>query len=347
MSVTDTERNDQERLEEASQWWLRLQECADADQTVEWLEWVQQHPGNLDAFNRIESMTFGLKSLDANRRAQMLDEFAGGEGSRQQVETASMARDQLTALPRRSFWSAGRYLAAAATICFCAVVGYFFAGGNEPGRVARDATTYRTGHALHQDVTLADGSQVTIGAASTLAVRLNSDVRLIELSEGEAFFKVHHEPQRPFVVDTGELTVTAIGTAFNVRKVAENIAVSVTEGRTRVASPDGTAIEVGVGEQVVYDAESRTFKQAAVDARIATAWRSRRLEFVNEPLDVVIANLNRYVDVDIRMTDADAGRLTFTGTVMPENIAAWLRALPDVLPVAIEQSESEVRISRK
>lgn len=337
-------RHERARLLEASQWWMRLQESAEADQTVEWLEWVQQHPRNLDAFNRIDAMSRELRHLDAHQRAALLDEFAGEEIRAPEQPAAHSSRVRRKFDLR--FTSRTRSIAVACSICLAVAIVLFAFERNEPVAVARDTTTYHTGHALHQDVTLADGSQVSIGASSTVAVQLKEDVRLIQLNEGEAFFKVQHEPTRPFVVDAGELTVTAIGTAFNVRKVADSIAVSVTEGRTRVARPDGGAIEVGTGEQVVYDAQTRTFKHSAVDARIATAWRERRLEFVNEPLAVVIANVNRYVDVSIRMADEGAGDLTFTGTVMPQNIDAWLRALPSVLPVAVEESEKEIVISK-
>ena len=341
----DLAKAERERLLEASQWWMRLQESAEADQTVEWLEWVQQDPRNLEAFNRIESTSFDLRHLDAAQRAELLEQFSRTDSS-EQVRSSNVR----TSESRRFQWLFAptlRYAALACSLCLAVAVAFIALKPAEVPTQARGTTTYHTGHALHQDVTLADGSHVSIGASSTVVVQMKDDMRLVQLNEGEAFFKVHHEPERPFVVDAGQLTVTAVGTAFNVRRIADNIAVSVTEGRTRIASPDGGAIEVGAGEQVVYDAQTRTFNHASVESRIATAWRERRLEFVNEPLEVVAANVNRYVDVSIHMADEEAGNLTFTGTVMPQNIDAWLRALPNVLPVEIDEHDKKVLISKK
>jgi transmembrane sensor len=153
---------------------------------------------------------------------------------------------------------------------------------------------------------------------------------------------VAKDTNRPFIVDTGSLTVTAVGTAFDVRLTDNDVSVSVTDGRVRVARQGGSAFDVSAGERTVYDSHTGKFKVSSVNREQATAWRERRLEFVNEPLDVVIANLNRYVNPHITFSDADAGRLTFTGTVTLENFPAWLNALPGVLPIHIERRDGEL-----
>jgi len=126
---------------------------------------------------------------------------------------------------------------------------------------------------------------------------------------GEAYFEVKHEaPGRPFIVDAGLATVRALGTAFNVRRNADRVAVTVAEGRVQVARTEGgllgladaagmhraQAVEMSRAQQVVIQPKDAPIAVAAADPRRASAWRQGRLEFVDEPLDVVIANVSRY-----------------------------------------------------
>jgi transmembrane sensor len=234
------------------------------------------------------------------------------------------------------FFSRGLLAAAAVLVVVLAGMFYFTSRPN--------GTTYATDRALHQEVTLPDGSLLAVGASSVVTVQMRADERRIHLREGEAYFKVQKDSSRPFVVEAGDISITALGTAFDVRRTGRNVAVSVTEGRVRVMRPLGAALDVGAGERVAYEPGTQRFQTSAVSAQRALAWRERRLEFVNEPLEVVIANVNRYASTSIEIADPAAARLTFTGTVLPEELPSWLNALPSVLPVRVERSGDDVRL---
>lgn len=309
--------SEQDKLREAGEWWLRLQHDSTPEQEGEWLAWSQADPANLDAFDRVEAMALELRCLSSAQRGELAQEF-GAAG-----------RDKSMSFR----WP----LAIAATLIVAiAAVFYFKSSSSE--------TTYATERALHQEVMLPDGSFLTVGASSVVSVQMRPTERHIRLRNGEAYFRVEKDAARPFIVEAGDVIVTAIGTAFDVRRTGKNVAVSVTEGRVRITRVGGAAVEVNAGERVSYEPESQRFNMSAVTPDRATAWRERRLEFVNEPLDVVIANLNRYANQRVTVTDADAAKLTFTGTVMTENLPAWLKALPNVLPVQVDRRGNEVFI---
>jgi transmembrane sensor len=182
------------------------------------------------------------------------------------------------------------------------------------------------------------------------------------LESGEAYFQVAHDRSRPFIVNVGGTTVRAVGTAFNIRRSAERVVVTVSEGIVDVqratdnASAEGAtsadsgparSVRLSAGEEVVLalrEIKPLTVKPA--DPEAATAWQSGRLEFVDEPLSGVIATINRYSRREVVITSRELGKLTLTGSVMDNHIDEWLISLQDILPMTVVAvSESTVLLA--
>jgi transmembrane sensor len=83
----------------------------------------------------------------------------------------------------------------------------------------------------------------------------------------------------------------------------------------------------------------------SIAADQATAWRNDRLEFIDEPLSVVIANLNRYSPRQLHIADADLDKLSYTGTIRTDAIDSWLGALPQVFPLRVSTGGNQVILS--
>src|SRR6202020_2602328 len=88
-------------------------------------------------------------------------------------------------------------------------------------------------------VTLADGSVISLGGNTRIEVALSEKVRAIELTRGEALFKVAKDSARPFKVRAGDATIIAVGTEFNVERDSDRDVVSVTEGQVVVKAVVG------------------------------------------------------------------------------------------------------------
>jgi transmembrane sensor len=195
-----------------------------------------------------------------------------------------------------------------------------------------------------REATLPDGSGLTLGARSTVAIDFKGAPRKVELREGEAFFTVKHDKARPFVVHAGGLDVVAVGTAFDVLRTGSRVAVTVQEGTVEVSihEPGGNAaierLRASAGHQVVYDDAAQYIGPSlrVVDPVAATAWRQGRLEYIEEPLSSVIANLNRYSSRRITLHGVNISRLAYTGTIEARSIDEWLQALPRIFPVRVE-----------
>lgn len=319
---------DKHILDDAARWWTLLREPDSSEDTVaRWLDWTAADPRHLQAFERINALGGDLRALDAAARDELVRTFAP---------------------PRsRSRW---RPLQVAACI------GVLALGGALAWRqLHAPPVTQVYGSAIrrHQDIVLADGSKIALGGASRLSTRFSAAQRHVDLIAGEAFFEVAHHPGRPFVVDAGGVSILDVGTAFDVSRDGERVEVAVTEGRVRIygagqVPADGSGgLEAVAGQRVTYDPARPTLQVSKISVEQATAWRDHRLEFVDTPLDTVIARVNRYSDRPLRLADPDLARLRFTGSVDTEATAQWTAALPQVFPLQVRQGKDEIVLSRR
>lgn len=320
----------QERLEAAGQWWARLQEPDISPEDVsEWLEWIEAEPENRHAYQRIQELSQRLRATGEQRSN------ARRRGMRMKWQAAALV---LLSVAAFAFWRMHPE-APAATMAFSTPVA---GSGQAP---------------------LPDGSKVSLGGATSIEAVYSDASRDIRLKEGEAFFEVQHErSDRAFVVQSGSIAIRAVGTAFNVRKTGERVTVTVTEGKVQVARLDGsTPIFDGVaseedralivaGQQATYDPASNRLSvvMRGQDAQRALAWREQQLEFADDPLDTVIANINRYSSRHIEVRNVDLHQHTYTGTFQPSRLDEWLIAIERSFPVEIHTSNDAVVIeSRK
>jgi transmembrane sensor len=210
--------------------------------------------------------------------------------------------------------------------------------------VVRDADNdvFETATAEQRSLRLTDGSQVVLGAETRVEVKMGEKQRSLEMNHGVAFFKVAHDTSRPFVVNGGGFAIEAVGTAFTVDTKPDRVVVTVTEGVVRVArlagraSADGAGpVLVKAGERVLLGGEQPRCMAVDDAADAALGWREGRLEYMQEELRFVIADVNRYSDRKIVFANPDIGRLEFSGTLFLEHIDEWLNTLQESFPVTV------------
>lgn len=153
-----------------------------------------------------------------------------------------------------------------------------------------------------RSVALADGSHVTLNTNSVVRTALAGRERRVELLRGEALFDVARDPARPFSVESGELVVTALGTSFVVRKDPSETLVTLKKGKVRVTSlRSGESRLLEPGFQLQVDANGFHLRRA--DLSRATGWTSGQLDFRAAPLASAVAEMNRYSDRKIILSD--------------------------------------------
>jgi transmembrane sensor len=316
-------------LHVAADWWVRLRAPDASGDTIEqWLAWTQQDSRHLETFERVNELAARLDSLDTVSRQSLIQAFARSAG------------------PRRPWLP----LAVAASVAVVMLSSAIYFAWTPRG----DARTqvYNSAIAQNRDITLSDGTRVALGAASTMTTRFSQGQRRIELKSGEAFFQVVHDHSRPFVVAAGDISVQDIGTAFDVRRTGERVTIAVTQGRVDITDLNQKpgdasrgALEVTAGEVVSYDPTTSSMTVGSITPEQATAWRNDRLDFIDEPLSVVIANVNRYSPRPLHIADGDLGKLSYTGSIRTDAIDSWLSALPQVFPLRVNKQGNEVILS--
>lgn len=306
------------RYREAAEWLLRLNEGDASEAEIDqWLRWCQADAENLVAFEKLQldwQDTAGFKSAP-----ELLPVS--------QVDPAHRRRAGLSFGSLRS--SRAFPWAAAACLLVAVLLGYQLLH-RSPVREVLVA-------AKQEPTTLPDGSWLLLSAKAVAEVDFSGVIRDVVLRpEGEAFIKVHHDTARPFTVRAGALTVTAVGTAFDVRREAGRVTVTVEEG-TIVAAAVGlkgpTQWRVGAGYQVTYSEDLRSAVVSRVDIQSVLRWRDGELAYDNAPLEAVIADINRYSTVNVTVRDPKLLRLHFTGTVFVGSINDWVNALEAKYPL--------------
>jgi transmembrane sensor len=306
------------RYREAAAWLLRLNEVDTSEAEIEqWLRWCQADAKNLVAFEKLQQDwqdTAGFKSAP---ELLSVPQVGRTPGHRPWLSFDSLRASR--ALP----W------AAAACLIVAVSLGY--------GHFHRSPVRETFLASAQEPATLPDGSSLLLSAKAVAEVDFSGVVRDVALhAGGEIFVKVHHDTARPFTVRAGDLTVTAVGTAFDVRRETDRVTVTVEEG-TIVAAAVGvkgpTQWRVGAGYQVIYSEDARSAVVSRVDTQSVLRWRDGELAYDNAPLDIVIADINRYSTVNVTVRDPRLLRLHFTGTVFVGSINDWVNALEAKYPL--------------
>ncbi|MFT3803615.1 MAG: FecR domain-containing protein [Burkholderiaceae bacterium] len=212
---------------------------------------------------------------------------------------------------------------------------------------------YATRRGDQQNVRLPDGSELQLDTATQAEVAFYRRRREVRVPEGQVFFHVRADAGRPFDVLAGAARITVVGTRFSVRYTpslgSRAVQVAVSEGRVRVASNRGSAgsteaTVISAGQALTADADGRLGAVTTVAADSVASWRENRLSFDGVPLAQVLAEIERYGDIGVRVRDPAASRLSVTASVDLRNLNAFVQALPRVLPVRLERRDDGVEI---
>lgn len=209
---------------------------------------------------------------------------------------------------------------------------------------------YATARGERAELTFSDGSHVLLGVASRLRVPPDYGVRerTVEL-EGQAYFDVRHDAGRPFRVRTRHGTTEDLGTAFDVRAYDEEqyLQVVVAAGRVALRGANGSAVALTLRprDRAVIDGRGNATTTSGVRLSQYLAWTRGALVFNDVPVARVIAQLNRWYDLDIRTANQslDDERLTISFTTQSADEA--LAALAQVLDLRVARAGRVVRLT--
>ncbi|WP_439515128.1 FecR family protein [Oceanibaculum nanhaiense] len=207
-----------------------------------------------------------------------------------------------------------------------------------PDYVVDLRSDYTTGTAERRQVMLADSSQVELNTGSAIALDWSDNERRIRLLRGEAYFQVKPDSARPFIVETPQGEVRAVGTAFAVRRDGDRVRVTVTQGIVAAGPKRGdmASLRLTAGQAVSFD-KAMTLPVEKVDAQARTAWRQGQVVFRQRPLAEVLAALDRYRPGAILLLDSALGQRPVTGAFDIDDTDKALAAIEKVLGLHVRR----------
>lgn len=153
-------------------------------------------------------------------------------------------------------------------------------------------------------ILLEDSTQVWLNAATSLDFpdRFNAKKREVYLA-GEAFFDVKHADKVPFVIHIGDMSVTVLGTAFNIKAYPgqKNITVAVSRGKVKVTGKDGWEMTLVKGQQVKVNDHSNATAEKNVTDDLIAGWQQGNIYYDDEPFKDIISDMERVYNVSVRI----------------------------------------------
>ena len=166
---------------------------------------------------------------------------------------------------------------------------------------------------------LSDGTKVFLNADSELKypVEFSDGKRIVDL-KGEAYFEVHKDSLRPFIVRINGAEVTVLGTSFNVNTYGDDgqIYTTLVNGSVRVSSMKNKQEEIlKPGMQSVMNVQSGLLTVRKVDVEPYVAWREGRFVFRAMTLDLIMRQLQRWYDFEVFYQNSELKDYQFRGVI--------------------------------
>ena len=260
-------------------------------------------------------------------------------------------RQSLFAMMPRVKWK--RVVASASAAAALAAIVILFVGvlWNRPAKdIAPEIFEIVAERGQKSSVTLPDGSRVMINSASTISYTSDYNVKEREVFlSGEAYFEVASNPDLPFVVHADEVSVTALGTEFNVKAYAEDpyVVTTLVEGSVRTEA--GTQYEMLTqAQESIYDKEADVLSAYDVkDLSHAVPWIRNELLFENESLAEIAVTLERMYNVTIVFDDEAVKEYSYTGLIRNNSLQNVLELISSTSPVGYRMNSGTIRFYMK
>jgi transmembrane sensor len=317
----DLSPDQQQQLEEAASWWLRLTRDPASRNSAEYLHWSSDLR-NASAREAVDVAWTSVGALDTapemlELRRQALARLRQAGARRWNTRTAKL----------------GAAAAGLAMVMIGAAVLYL--------NLCRPSY-YQTDIGERRIVALPDGSRISMDSATRVGVTYQKTARSITLDRGRSRFDVAHDASRPFTVTVGPQTVVAVGTSFDVERLQSTVLITLIQGQvviksaqaagtTETIGPSENPISLKAGEELVV---ARNVRPAIVvtDLQVARAWEAGRLLFRDEPLGDAVARVNRYTTQSI-VIDPSIASIRFSGVFNAGDVGSFVSAVTSYFPV--------------
>lgn len=274
-----------------------LSDNSDSQEREELFAWVKENPANKALLEDSMEVWEVAESSDLEFQPNMDAAWAKIDKRLNQVRIEGKKEAVIKPIGFFKPWM--RIAAAILFLVSIAVWQYPFLFGKkmiERETVAQEKTT----------IDLPDGTKVWLNQKSSLQYEKQFDKRIVYL-EGEAFFDVAKMNGKPFEIYAGKSKTRVLGTSFNVRAYPDEnkVEIAVETGKVEFSAenePSENTI-LTPGEFAIFTKSTEKVNKLSFEKLNAAAWKKGALRFKNSQLDEVIESLERYYDIDIKVSN--------------------------------------------
>ena len=165
-----------------------------------------------------------------------------------------------------------------------------------------------------QSVILEDGTTVILNENSSLTYpeHFSDTVRSVTLI-GEAYFDVHKNPQKPFIILAENTQIRVLGTAFIINARPQSAIVTVNVHRGKVAfSQNNNKVILTIGEKGTFDKKTGIVSESINDNLNDMAWSTNILTFISTPMPKVVEQISTYFKTSISIENKNLDTIKFT-----------------------------------
>ncbi|HEY9176777.1 MAG TPA: FecR domain-containing protein [Flavipsychrobacter sp.] len=300
---------------------------ATAEEQAEVMAWVEANEANRKYYSDFKLIWDNSKNLAA---ASKIDEGAAWQRFQQRVATEKPATSTIP-LGRRINWM--RVAAILVLMVGGAWMARYMVWGTNTQLVAGNVVITET---------LPDGTTVTLNKGAVLEYnsRMRGNTRKVSL-EGEAFFDVTPDKNKPFVITADDTKIKVVGTSFNVKSTDAKTEVIVETGIVEVSKREN-AVMLKPNEKATVLQSSEVPLKEAVDDVLYNYYRTKELVCKNTPLWRLVDVLNDAYNVNIEIGDARLKNMEITTTFKNQSLDDVLEVISRTLNVRVEKNGKNI-----
>lgn len=298
---------------QAIRWQSSLSEKKCSDKVKQDFDnWLASSPENVDAFNMIQYFWDQFGHLQAVGESELNE-------ARRLAKTTQTSR---------------RLRSGTLALLFAA----FGLTAAQPDLVLKLVSKhYQTAKGDTVSIKLSDGSTIKLNTDSDIRVADILGWRKAWLENGEAWFTIHHDADKPFEVFAGHGHIVDIGTQFNVFSDANKTTVSVQEGEVALESDTSPPLTLTANQQSSVDDQGRVAEKTEINSEMIGSWRSGVLIFQNQRLNEVLQQLSRYHQAEFSVLDVKVQNLVISGRFSTTKLDETLNTLSQAMNLNIKQ----------
>ncbi len=333
-----------------------------------WENWLKTHPDKLQEVKEAKEILRKFPIKQHAIREEEVDkiwesiEKANSDGKFDTVRDNMYPLNAETVISRfelktkgrsKSVWKKSLRFAASLTLVVAAALWYLNITSLEEPEAAVDIpiaeVTRETQRGQKSTIYLKDGSKVMLNANSKLTYpeQFSNKDRLVTL-EGEAFFEVSKDLERPFQVKTGDLITTALGTSFNVNTQKNGTHVALATGKVLVSNnikPKAPKVILAPGQDAWYYPETENLVAGYFDYDLILGWKDQTIVFNKAKEKDVFSTLENWYDVDITKTNSPSSPWDYSGEFKKMDLKSVLLSISFTMDFEYTIKEQKVTIT--